>query len=60
MAKHLPKKARLELAVTLTEEETSIAKATLVSRIKEGLEEVKRYKAGELELKSARAFLDEL
>ena len=61
LAKQLPKKERMKLATALAkEEEEFITKEEVVAKIKEGLEEVKLYKAGKIELRSAREFLNEL
>jgi hypothetical protein len=61
LAKQLPKKERLKLAsILLEEDDTLMSKAQLLDKIREGLEEVRLYKEGKTELKSARAFLNEL
>ena len=60
LAKQLPKKERLKLAAALIDEDEPLSKAALVTRIRQGLDEVKQYKAGKITLKSAREFLNEL
>lgn len=59
LAKQLPKKERAKLASILVEDDV-MTKEELVSKIKEGLEEVKLYKEGKIKLKSARELLNEL
>ena len=59
LAKQLPKKERLKLAATLLDEDVPLTKSELVARIKRGLDEVNLYKAGKINLKSAREFLNE-
>ncbi len=56
LAKQLPKKERMKLATALAEEEF-ITKEEVVAKIKEGLEEVKLYKAGKIELRTLKEFL---
>lgn len=57
LAKRLPKKERMKLATALMDEEEGITKAELLEKIKRGLEEVKLYKEGKLELRTLKEFL---
>jgi hypothetical protein len=60
LANQLPEKQRIELAAILVDGDESMAKEQLVAKIKEGLEEVKLYKAGKIKLQSLEEFLNEL
>ena len=66
LAKQLPRKQKSKLASILEKDiedeqkEAFITKSELVSRIREGLEEVKLYKQGKIKFQSARDLLNEL
>lgn len=58
LAVQLPKKERFKLASILVEEEGSISKNELVSKIKEGLQDVKLHKEGKIKLRTLSEFLE--
>lgn len=58
LAVQLPKKERFKLASILVEEEGSISKNELVSKIKDGLQDVKLHKEGKIKLRTLSEFLE--
>jgi hypothetical protein len=58
LAIQLPKKERFKLASILVEEEAYISKNELVSKIKEGLQDVKLHKEGKIKLRTLSEFLE--
>lgn len=58
LAIQLPKKERFKLASILVEEEEFISKNELVSKIKEGLQDVKLHKEGKIKLRTLSEFLE--
>lgn len=58
LAIQLPKKERFKLASILVEEEDYISKNELVSKIKEGLQDAKLHKEGEIKLRTLSEFLE--
>ena len=58
LALQLPKTERFKLASILVEEEEFISKNELVSKIKEGLQDVKLYKEGKIKLRTLSEFLE--
>lgn len=57
-ALQLSKKERFKLASILVEEEEFISKNELVSKIKEGLQDVKLHKEGKIKLRTFSEFLE--
>ena len=58
LALQLSKKERFKLASILVEEEEFISKNELVSKIKEGLNDVKLHKDGKIKLRTLSEFLE--
>lgn len=58
LALQLPKTERFKLASILVEEEEFISKNELVSKIKEGLNDVKLHKDGKIKLRTLSEFLE--
>lgn len=58
LALQLSKKERFKLASILVEEEEFISKNELVSKIKEGLQDVKLHKEGKIKLRTLSEFLE--
>jgi hypothetical protein len=58
LAVQLPKKERFKLASILVEEEEFISKNELISKIKEGLKDVKLHKEGKIKLRTLSEFLE--
>lgn len=57
LAQQLPKKERMKLATILVDGEEGMTKEQLIAKIKEGLNEVKLYKEGKIELQTLEEFL---
>ena len=58
LALQLSEKERFKLASILVEEEEFISKNELVSKIKEGLQDVKLHKEGKIKLRTLSEFLE--
>ncbi|QRR03332.1 hypothetical protein [Dyadobacter sandarakinus] len=57
LAKQLPKKERIKLASVLVGDDDSMSKTELLSKIRLGLEEVRKHENGEVVLPTLKDFL---